>query len=1015
MKRNAKRMLTVLLCITMLAGALAVPLGIWAAGGEVSIQNGSGTRGAVQVSDSLAYRAKVNGAFTAFSFTMPTWSTSDSSCTLSLYTWKGSFDKTVAATPLASEDFDALVDNAVNTVAFPEQPAGEYLFYIGNVKGKAGVWMNTQVKDPKGFFYENGSEGRGEPELKITFTDIPAEPFGVCEPSVGTRVQQIPYTEAAGSAVTELNGSVGMLVDTAAPFVGVEFKLATYMVDDLQATFSVYKWQRDYDTTTSAAPVAEGRISLMDNAYQGITFEEQPAGKYLVLVHSASGTTAYYHYPTVKACSGVFYKDGYAVNVATPGYPQLRMTFTEDLGSEAYFLPVTAESDDVDGNHTPPAAYEIPADSLLNTHKVMPDTWVFTDGLGRVSLTNAEVGDPKADKTLAMFFWTWHLSGTANTPRNNLQKLYEQYPDAMRDYDHELWSTLSGQFAWNDSIYGAYRSDDAWVLRRQAELLANAGVDVIFTDNTNGTNTWRAAYTELMKVWDDAQKNGAVDVPKVSFMLPFGATDGSKQQLYALYLDVFRSGKYQNLWFYWDDKPMLMAHTSNLSATASNTEKEILNFFTFRANYPGYINNSPATGSWGWLSTYPQAVYYATRFDQRDGKPEQITVGVAQNHDAVAGALAAMSGNNIMGRSYTSKGYHTEEGAKLWGYNFSEQFDYALTVDPKVIFVTGWNEWTAGRYKIWPEGSSTAVENAFPDQFIDEYSRDIEPSKGDLQDHYYYLLVNYVRQYKGASAIPTPSEKTAIDMTAGSEQWQAVAPYYAAYIGNTDDRDAQGYGVYYTETSGRNDIIGAQVARDDEYVYFHVECAENITAYTDKLWMNLYIDATGDGALDGWNSFDYIVNKTAASEKTLVLEKFTGDGYASEKVADVEYTVDGRYMTVKIAKSDLGLSGDDYTINFSWTDNVHDEGDYETYSGDILDFYISGDVAPGGRFKYSYISTAQNAGGSVAPVESEEDESNTAAITPEAPADEGCGSSISCAALLLSACAAAVVLGRRKP
>ena len=72
--------------------------------------------------------------------------------------------------------------------------------------------------------------------------------------------------------------------------------------------------------------------------------------------------------------------------------------------------------------------------------------------------------------------------------------------------------------------------------------------------------------------------------------------------------------------------------------------------------------------------------------------------------------------------------------------------------------------------------------------------------------------------------------------------------------------------------------------------------------------------------------------------------------------------MDGRYMTVKIPKSALGLSDNDYTINFTWTDNVHDEGDYSKFSGDIMDFYISGDVAPGGRFKYSYISTTANTG-----------------------------------------------------
>ena len=132
--------------------------------------------------------------------------------------------------------------------------------------------------------------------------------------------------------------------------------------------------------------------------------------------------------------------------------------------------------------------------------------------------------------------------------------------------------------------------------------------------------------------------------------------------------------------------------------------------------------------------------------------------------------------------------------------------------------------------------------------------------------------------------------------------------------------------------------------------------------------MNLYIDT--DQENQGWETFEYVVNKTAASAKTSVLEKFT-DGYTSEKVADVEYKVDGRYMTVKIAKSDLGLKGDDFTINFAWTDNVHDADDtgvesrngivYSEFSGDILDFYTSGDVAPGARFKYSYISTADNA------------------------------------------------------
>ena len=219
-------------------------------------------------------------------------------------------------------------------------------------------------------------------------------------------------------------------------------------------------------------------------------------------------------------------------------------------------------------------------------------------------------------------------------------------------------------------------------------------------------------------------------------------------------------------------------------------------------------------------------------------------------------------------------------------------------------------------------------------------------------------------------------------------------------------------------------FIGAKIARDADFIYFLVECNENITPYTDSLWMNLYIDT--DQSKQGWNTFEFVVNKTAASEKTLVLEKFTADNdyEKTEKVADVEYTVDGKFMTVKIAKSDLGLSGDDYTVNFSWTDNVHDEGDYTKFSGDILDFYISGDVAPGGRFKYSYVSTAANS------ATGETDETTPAESTPtestpvETPAEtepdtepgkKGCKSTLGMGvAFTLTAMAAAVALKKSK-
>ena len=827
-------------------------------------------------------------------------------------------------------------------------------------------------------------------------------------------------------------GSVyGIRMSYGAPFDGVEVSMPTWSTKDSAATLSIYKWSEGFETTLKSTPIASQTFDpAKDNAFNKLSFDEQPAGEYLVTISDVRGQVGVWK-TNVTVGKGFTYMDG----AETQADWEMRVYFTKTPVEP--FLPCES-ANAVSGDHVLPPESEIPADSLLNTHKVMPDTWVFTDGLGRVSVTNAEVGDPKEDKTLAMFYWTWHTKAMAAAGYTDTTKLLEKYPEAKNDYNHAAWTGTGHYCFWNEPIYGFYTTEDPWVLRRHAELLANAGVDVIFTDNTNGNMTWRASYMALYETWDDAQKNGAVNVPKVSYLLPFGANDGSKDQLESLYLDIYRPGKFRNLWFYWDEKPMLMAHNGNISK-GNNLGKEILNNFTFRGGQPGYRVDSTAAKQWGWLSVFPQALY-STRGQSgvNRGEIEQMTVGVAVNHNYVTKEITAMNGVNVMGRSYTTdyENRYDVEGAEAskWGYQFSQQFDYALEVSPPVLFVTGWNEWHAWRQPNPWGGANSQVNNALVDQFSDEFSRDLEPSKGALQDHYYYLFVNYARKYKGVNPIPTPSVNATIDLTAGADQWKTVEPYYAAYIGNTFDRDCTGYGdTKYTETSGRNDIIGAQVARDGEYVYFLVECKDNITPYTDSLWMNLYLDT--DQAKQGWNTFEFVLNKTAASEKTLVLEKFTADNDYSktEKVADVEYTLDGRYLTVKIAKSDLGLSGSDYTVNFAWTDNVHDEGDYAKFSGDILDFYTSGDVAPGGRFKYSFISTAANSG-EPAETTPETDPATEPGTDPEeTPAEQttdapietpaeseteapkgGCKSSVLCFATLLTAMAAALTLRKKE-
>ncbi len=814
---------------------------------------------------------------------------------------------------------------------------------------------------------------------------------------------------------------IGMRLSFGAPFTKFTVCMPTWSDTTTTMTMSLYRWDTDFETTRRSAPLASKYFEqLSDNAHNGLSFEELPAGEYLICIDEFSGGRlgVWQMEPTVG--------NGYVYEGTSEKAMDWEINVSFSKTPVEAFLPMESVMDTLYGDHTAPAEPTLPADALLNTHKVMPDTWVFTDGLGRESLTYDEVGGPRDGKTVAMFYWTWHVDLAGNPPLN-INDFVLENPDAIHDYDHPAWPQSNRAYFWNEPIWGYYRTNDPWVLRRQGELLANAGVDTIFTDNTNGNYTWKSSYIPLYEAWTEAMEKGAVNVPKVSYLLPFAATAGNAEQIESIYLDVYRPGKYQSLWFYLDGKPMLMAHSNSFAGQGvSGLYKEIRKYFTFRPGYAGYVNQATEKdlGSWGWLSVTPQAVYYANRQDYRHKVVEQTTVGVAMNHSYSTHAIAAMNGKDVMGRSYTTafEDRFVQEGteASKWGYNFAEQWENALKQDPKVVFVTGWNEWTAGRHETWAD-----TENAFPDQFNDEYSRDIEPTKGELKDHYYYQLVNYVRKYKGVNPIPTPSTAQTIDLAAGNDQWSTADPYYAAYIGNTADRDADGYGSnHYTETSGRNDIIGARVARDDETVWFYVECNEDITPYTDALWMNLLIDS--DQENQGWETFEYVVNKSAASADTLVLERFTGNGYESEKVADVKYRVDGKIMVVEIPKSALNLTGYDFTVNFSWTDNVHDEGDYEKFSGDIMDFYISGDVAPGARFKFSYISTTENSGKEVAtdaptdaPTAAPTDAPTEAPATDgptEAPAEDGCKSAVSLGtlAVVLVTGAAAVTLRKEE-
>ncbi len=235
----------------------------------------------------------------------------------------------------------------------------------------------------------------------------------------------------------------------------------------------------------------------------------------------------------------------------------------------------------------------------------------------------------------------------------------------------------------------------------------------------------------------------------------------------------------------------------------------------------------------------------------------------------------------------------------------------------------------------------------FPDQYSWDKSRDLEPVKawGDKGDVYYLQFVNNVRKFKGMEAPQKVSDPKTISL-GNLTEWDEVLPEYNHYKGNTLHRDHKGQGptLTYTNTTGRNDIVKAKVARDNENIYFYVETADGLTDRNDPNWMRLFIDIDRDRST-GWEGYDFILNRESPTDSISIEESV--DSWNWEKVGSAAYVITNNVLEMKINRQLINAVSDTLNFEFKWSDN-------SITDGNIMDFYINGDAAPGGRFNFVY-------------------------------------------------------------
>ncbi len=721
-------------------------------------------------------------------------------------------------------------------------------------------------------------------------------------------------------------------------------------------TLSLYSWKGSADATRMALPLARKRfVNFADNEYLSLKFEPIPAGEYYwelneaeerVGVWKRSGTL-----PTVQSFFNTQEVDGaYSMSV---GYVNLPFPFSgrwelwEYLKKSALAPQETDRVSDEKGELLPQKFVE---------RDLFSDTWDAVDGLGRRLGNSEKYGLPR-EKQVGIFYWTWHENSSVKDPPKNNARLVRENPGLENRPDDPAWGKKWERHHWDEPLWGYYQTIDPWVSRRHAQLLGEAGVDVVVFDATNGTLTWMDSTWTLLKTWSSMRRDG-FRTPKFVFMLPFNFQKEGAISLLQLYRDIYRPGKFRDLWYYWKGRPLVHVNPNVILAAMKDADasledrrdwEEILRFFTFRPVQPNYALGPEAADQWGWLEVFPQHGFVR----KKDGSFEMAAAGVAQNYswnaeDGRVG-LAAMNDRNIFGRAYVGPGEEellpgeklrfasdrnprkNEPERFLWGDNFAQQLDRAQKLDPDYLFVTGWNEWSANLFPLW-----MGKKTAFPDQYSPEFSRDIEPSSGILKDHFYWQFVDGVRRFRGVRPQRAANE----------------SPIYRDPIRDTLPRDSFGYGrIPLKDDTGRNDIVECFVKHDEERIVFSVECAEEISPCSDSCWMRLFISISlEDDSIPSWNHFQFVVNRVSPTNGEAVLEKCSENGWNWSEVSRVPMTQNGNRLEISIPRKNLNLDEKKVNLWFKWADNTSKNG----VDGEILDFFRHGDAAPDGRFLYRY-------------------------------------------------------------
>lgn len=570
-----------------------------------------------------------------------------------------------------------------------------------------------------------------------------------------------------------------------------------------------------------------------------------------------------------------------------------------------------------------------------------------------------------SERYVGLFYWMWI---------SNTNYYYHDVFDCTK-----LMSTSEGQAAFwnidssnseyqklsqigafhftNEPLYGYYNSSDPWVITKHMEQFILAGIDFIFLDTSNSyiyefdvenagifDGTVKSPCYTLLDTMLELYNKGW-DVPKVVF-LTNNKSGERVSQIRENYYE-FENGKYDDLWFRPEgDKPMIIGTTSE-----NNNASDMWNTTSFQAvsssdmeyfdvKETQWPNRAGKPNGFPWICNRTPQYYHE--------ESQAISVSVAQHGN--------LGFTDMIPRSNRGYDYYSDTIEENWqqGKNFQNQWDTVFSNEAKgnpvkFVNVTGWNEWIGMKF------DSLSNKAVMVDNFYGPYTRDIEMDKTTYQDTTALQLARNIRKYKYE---PIGKYKWATKTINSFNDFNDVTSVYLDFEGDTVNRNYYSFDVkrgapFYTDNSGRNDILSVKVIHDDINVYFMVTTKNDITAYeSGDNWMNILIKTKDDN--NNFGGYNYIVNRTHSGNSTSVEKCGGGWNWSSSGSTNIEIL--GNQMLVSVPLSALGLTKDNVQLEFKVADNVIKPSWFneEDAEHDILHYYVTGDSAPLGRYSYSY-------------------------------------------------------------